>query len=193
MSTPGSSLVGAAGPVFDLLGQRAQLGLCGPVRRAWLAGPVCTARLRRGMCPWVAHVVGDQPLVAGLDLACGAGRTRGATRRGCRRSPGSAASRHLAGDLDQPHAKLVDQAPLDQGVVRLGHADRDLVQLAGIDRAPDCPSSARTRLLTATWVCGSGSPARESRCLNAVATNPDIGLNAIPAAPTRVNPASRSP
>jgi hypothetical protein len=39
-------------------------------------------------------------------------------------------------DFDEPHTELLDQSLLEQGVVGLGHADRDAMQLPGIDRAP---------------------------------------------------------
>ncbi|SKO00940.1 Uncharacterised protein [Mycobacteroides abscessus subsp. massiliense] len=40
---------------------------------------------------------------------------------------------------------------------------------------PSAPT-ARTLLLIATWVCRSGSPARLSRCVNAVAMMPSVSI-----------------
>ena len=51
----------------------------------------------------------------------------------------------------------------------------------GIPSAP----MARTLLLTATWVCRLGSPARESRWSNAAATRPVVLTWAMPLAPMR--------
>jgi len=72
-------------------------------------------------------------------------RTAGSTTRGAPedththlpflRLPNRPLSRSLR-DFDEPHTELLDQSPLEQGVVGLGHADRDAMQLPGIDRAP---------------------------------------------------------
>jgi len=54
---------------------------------------------------------------------------------------------------------------------------------------PGVPSALRTRTLleTATWVCRSGSPARESRCSNAAARTPVVSRCCTPACPPRVD------
>ena len=56
------------------------------------------------------------------------------------------------------------------------------------------PSSGRvwTLLEITTWVCRSGSPARESRWSNAAATRPVTGTCRMPPLPTRVKATSRS-
>jgi hypothetical protein len=54
------------------------------------------------------------------------------------------------------------------------------------------PSRVWTLLATATWVCRSGSPARLSRWVNAVATSPCTLTCRIPLAPVRLNRACRS-
>ena len=54
------------------------------------------------------------------------------------------------------------------------------------------PSRVCTLFATATWVCRSGSPARESRWVNAAATRPVTLTCRIPCCPVRVNRASRS-
>ena len=58
----------------------------------------------------------------------------------------------------------------------------------GIPSAP----VACTLLLTATWVCRLGSPARESRWSNAAAISPVVLTWAIPSAPMRENAACSS-
>ena len=49
------------------------------------------------------------------------------------------------------------------------------------------PSRVCTLFATATWVCRSGSPARLSRWVNAVATRPRTLTCRIPCGPVRVN------
>ena len=49
-----------------------------------------------------------------------------------------------------------------------------------------------TLFATATWVCRSGSPARESRWVNATATSPRVSTCRTPPVPSRVNSADRS-
>ena len=70
-------------------------------------------------------------------------------------------------------------------------------EAATVTRCRGWPSSAsqrrvplastwQTLLETATWVCRSGSPARESRCVNAAAIRPSVSTWATPLAPMRV-------
>ena len=56
------------------------------------------------------------------------------------------------------------------------------------------PAASRTRTLLemATWVCRSGSPARESRWVNAAAIRPSVSTWAMPSVPNRDRHASRS-
>ena len=54
------------------------------------------------------------------------------------------------------------------------------------------PSRVCTLLLTATWVCRSGSPARESRWVNTAAISPEVSTCRTPPAPSRVKTACRS-
>ncbi len=63
-----------------------------------------------------------------------------------------------------------------------------------LNHRPGVPSAVRTRTLeeTATWVCRSGSPARESRCSNAAASIPVVSSCCTPLRPPRVRTASRS-
>ena len=49
------------------------------------------------------------------------------------------------------------------------------------------PSRVCTLFATATWVCRSGSPARLSRWVNAVATRPRTLTCRMPCGPVRVN------
>ena len=73
----------------------------------------------------------------------------------------------------EPDPQGVAQVPLERGVVGLRGGDLGLVHAAG-RRSPATSPSERvwTLFATATWVCRSGSPARESRWVNAVATRP---------------------
>jgi hypothetical protein len=63
----GKQVVGALGPVLDLLGQRAQFGLGGPVLQRRLLGELVLDRPWWG-APVVADIVRDELVVAGLDL-----------------------------------------------------------------------------------------------------------------------------
>ena len=54
-------------------------------------------------------------------------------------------------------------------------------------RATPSASTVATLFDTATWVCRSGSPARESRCVNTAAIKPRVSSWATPLVPERVN------
>ena len=54
------------------------------------------------------------------------------------------------------------------------------------------PSSVCTLFDTATWVCRSGSLARDSRCVNAAAISPVTSTCRTPPRPSRVKAISRS-
>ena len=68
------------------------------------------------------------------------------------------------------------QLGLQAGVVPLGGADGGFEQHPAVDGEPPAGSlrTVWTLLETATWVCRSGSPARESRWVNAAATRPRV-------------------
>ena len=67
--------------------------------------------------------------------------------------------------------EAVAEVLLEGGVVGLRGGDVGLEQHPAVD-ASQRPSRVWTLLATATWVCRSGSPARESRWVNAAATRP---------------------
>ena len=91
----------------------------------------------------------------------------------------------------EPHTQPVPEMMLYGGVISL-----DAAAVAFNSTFPSInsqrPSRACTLFATATWVCRSGSPARESRWMNAAATRPVTLTCPDPFLPCRVNKAWRS-
>jgi hypothetical protein len=161
---------GLLGPGLPLLGQGAGFVLGLPGFQGGLLGQLDGLHHRR----WAA-VVGlerrREHAAAGLDRDPAGGPPRVQARV----DPDDLADRALApvGAFplreDQPEAG--PQVLLQGGVVRLGRGHVGLEQDPPIDES-HFPDRVCTLFATATWVCRSGSPARESRCVNAVATSP---------------------
>ena len=159
----------------------------------WPAGPAAAGRrgARRGRArPGTRGAV----RVAVLDL--GASPGEGLDQR--HRHAGDLAHRPLIAARCRRARRTEPRAPaqvvLEPGVVPLRRGDRGRVQRAGVQRPPPDPSAvdhAHTLFATATWVCRSGSPRRDSRWSNAAATSPWC-RPARPPAPMRVNAALRS-
>ncbi len=99
----------------------------------------------------------------------------------------------LAGALGELHTQRVAQQSFQAGVVPLGGGDGELVQRPAVQRQPAAASAPAaavsatcTLLLTATWVCRFGSPARLSRWVNAAAINPRVSTWRTAPRPSRV-------
>ena len=77
-----------------------------------------------------------------------------------------------AGPFSEPHPQRFPEVLLQPGVVGFRRGDVGLEEHTAVDRQPASVECLATLFATATRVCRSGSPARESRWVKAVATRP---------------------
>ncbi len=131
----------------------------------------CIASTGVGGRPWSAWNCGGELAAAGLDVGPAGGPALVQSRVDADDLPDRPLRRVGAGPLREPHAERVAEVLLQGGVVGLRGGDVGLEQHPAVDGQPR-PSRVCTLFATATWVCRSGSPARESRWVNAAATRP---------------------